>query len=110
MGGFFDAPAKEKQLAQSEKLISAPGFWDDSEAAQKVVQQRSRIERALARQKAFETGVSDAEVLFEFALTDAESAKAKLLASAGPRYRNRARFSKSGRARFLGHLTQFLDE
>src|SRR5687768_1977139 len=36
---------------------------------------RSRIEKALEQQKDFETGVSDAEVLFEFAETDAESAK-----------------------------------
>lgn len=73
MGGFFDAPAKQKELDESEKLISAPGFWDDSEAAQKVVQQRSKIERALNRQRGFETGVSDAEVLFEFAESDAAS-------------------------------------
>jgi len=37
------------------------------------VQERSRIERALQRQENFETGVSDAEVLFEFAETDAGS-------------------------------------
>lgn len=74
MGGFFDAPAKRQELDESEKLISAPGFWDDQESAQKVVQQRSRIEKALARQQAFETGVSDAEVLFEFAAEDADSA------------------------------------
>ena len=49
------------------------GFWDDSEKAQKVMAQRSRIERALQRQKDFETGVSDAEVLFEFAESDADS-------------------------------------
>ena len=36
---------------------------------------RSRIEKALTRQAAFETGVSDAEVLFEFAAEDADSAK-----------------------------------
>jgi len=36
---------------------------------------RSRIEKALQQQKDFETGVSDAEVLFEFAETDADSAK-----------------------------------
>ncbi|MFT3745933.1 MAG: peptide chain release factor 2 [Pyrinomonadaceae bacterium] len=74
LGGFFDAPAKQLELDESEKLISAPGFWDDPEAAQKVVQQRSRIEKALSRQKAFETGVSDAEVLFDFAAEDADSA------------------------------------
>jgi len=74
LGGFFDAPGKQADLEKSEKLISEPGFWDDQESAQKIVQQRSRIERALGRQKAFETGVSDAEVLFEFAAEDADSA------------------------------------
>ena len=74
LGGFFDAPAKEKELAESEKLISEPGFWDDQAGAQKVVQQRSRIERALKQQAGFETGVSDAEVLFEFAAEDPDSA------------------------------------
>ncbi len=74
LGGFFDAPGKQADLEKSEKLISEPGFWDDQESAQKIVQQRSRIERALGRQKAFKTGVSDAEVLFEFAAEDADSA------------------------------------
>lgn len=35
---------------------------------------RSRIEKALQQQKDFDTGVSDAEVLFEFAESDADSA------------------------------------
>lgn len=35
---------------------------------------RSRLEKALDRQKAFETGLSDADVLFEFAEADADSA------------------------------------
>src|SRR5688500_939013 len=35
--------------------------------------QRSRIERAIQAQKDFETGVSDADVLFEFAETDDDS-------------------------------------
>lgn len=75
MGGFFDAPAKRAELESSEKVISEPGFWDDQEKAQKVVKQRSRIERALKQQAEFDTGVSDAEVLFEFAAEDADSAK-----------------------------------
>ena len=74
MGGFFDAPRKKAELEKIEKQISDPGFWDDSESAQKVMGRRSRIERALQRQKDFETGVSDAEVLFEFAAADADSA------------------------------------
>jgi peptide chain release factor 2 len=73
LGGFFDAPGKQKQLEKLEARISGQGFWDDSEKAQKVMAQRSRIERALQRQRDFETGVSDAEVLFEFAESDADS-------------------------------------
>ena len=75
MGGFFDAPKKREELEKLEAQISEPDFWSDQEKAQKTVQQRSRVERALQQQENFETGVSDAEVLFEFAETDASSAK-----------------------------------
>jgi len=73
LGGFFDAPKKRAELETLEKQISEPDFWDDSEKAQKIVQQRSRVERALAGQSKFETAISDAEVLFEFAQTDESS-------------------------------------
>ena len=74
MGGFFDAPTKRTRVEVLEKQISDPDFWNDSEKAQKIVQERSRLERALGGQEKFETAVSDAEVLFEFAETDADSA------------------------------------
>jgi peptide chain release factor 2 len=73
LGGFFDPPGKEKELERLESQISTPEFWNDSEKAQKIVQQRSRIEKALEQQKTFETAVSDAEVLFEFAQSDESS-------------------------------------
>ena len=74
MRGFFDAPTKRAKLEKLEKQISAPDFWNDSDKAQKIVQERSRLERALEGQGKFETAVSDAEVLFEFAETDQDSA------------------------------------
>ncbi|HQU82939.1 MAG TPA: peptide chain release factor 2 [Pyrinomonadaceae bacterium] len=73
LGGFFDAPKKRAELEDLENKISEPDFWNDQEKAQKTVQQRSRIEKSLQRQEDFETGVSDAEVLFEFAQTDENS-------------------------------------
>jgi peptide chain release factor 2 len=73
LGGFFDAPAKRIELEKLESQISAPDFWDDSAKAQTIVQQRSRIEKLLSAQEQFETAVSDAEVLFEFAETDENS-------------------------------------
>lgn len=75
MGGFFDAPRKETELENLEKQISEPDFWNNQERAQKIVQERSRIERALQAQEKFETAVSDAEVLLEFAESDENSLK-----------------------------------
>jgi peptide chain release factor 2 len=73
LGGFFDQPKKRVELEKLEAQIAAPEFWNDSAAAQKIVQQRSRVEKALSQQENFETAVSDAEVLFEFAETDTSS-------------------------------------
>jgi len=73
LGGFFDAPRKRAQLEKLEQQISATGFWNDSDAAQKIVQQRSRLEKALEQQENFESSVSDAEVLIEFAASDESS-------------------------------------
>ena len=75
MGGFFDAPGKQAELQKLEAEISKPEFWNDQEKAQKVVQQRSRIEKALQLQKDFDTALSDADVLIEFAESDAQSAR-----------------------------------
>jgi len=63
----------EKRLAELEATISEPDFWSDSGRAQKIMSQRSRLEKEIDRQKQFETGISDAEVLFEFAETDEAS-------------------------------------
>ena len=73
MGGFFDAPTKRIELEKLEREISEPDFWNDSAVAQTIVQKRSRIEKLLSAQENFETAVSDAEVLFEFAETDENS-------------------------------------
>lgn len=73
LGGFFDAPAKRQELEKLEQEIAEPNFWNNQETAQKTVQLRSRLERQINRQDSFETGISDAEVLFEFAETDENS-------------------------------------
>ncbi len=73
MGGFFDAPAKRARLEDLESQIGEPDFWNNSDKAQKLVQERSRLERGLESQEKFETAISDAEVLIEFAETDEDS-------------------------------------
>lgn len=72
-GGFFDPETKRKELARLEDEISKPDFWNDQEKAQKVVKQRSRVERAIETAEAFGRDTDDAAVLFEFAAEDEAS-------------------------------------
>jgi len=72
-GGFFDVPARREELGRIETQASEPDFWSDQEQAQKLLQQRSRLEQKLGRQQSFETQIADAGVLFEFAEQDEES-------------------------------------
>ena len=58
-----------------EAQASAPDFWNDQEAAQKLLQNRSRLEKQIERQEHFESQIADAEVLFEFAEEDETSIK-----------------------------------
>jgi peptide chain release factor 2 len=62
-------------LNKIEAQASAPDFWNDQEAAQKLLQDRSRLEKKIERQEHFESQVADAEVLFEFAEEDETSIK-----------------------------------
>jgi peptide chain release factor 2 len=61
-------------LEKLETLASAPDFWNDQEQAQKVLQQRSRIERALNTADRQARLVDDIAVLFDFAAEDEASA------------------------------------
>ncbi len=72
-GGFFDVPAAREQLNAIETQASAPAFWNDQEAAQKLLQKRSNLEKKVQRQEQFDATIADAAVLFEFAEEDPES-------------------------------------
>lgn len=71
--GIFDLPAKQAELKNIEHLAAAQDFWNDQAAAQKILQNRSRLEFVINRQQKFVTAIDDASVLLEFAETDASS-------------------------------------
>ena len=56
-----------------EAQASTPDFWNDQEAAQKLLQDRSRLEKKIERQEHFQSQIADAEVLFGFAEEDETS-------------------------------------
>lgn len=73
LGGFFDVAAKREELTALEAQASAPDFWSDQEAAQRILQERSKLERVVTRQEEFEASIADAAVLLEFAEEDEAS-------------------------------------
>ncbi len=74
-GGFFDVAAGREALTRIENQASSPDFWNDQEAAQKLLQKRTILEKKIQRQEHFESQMADAVVLFEFAEEDEESLK-----------------------------------
>ncbi len=54
-------------MKELEDKISAPDFWTDQAASQKVLQERKRLSRILAEDKEVDTLVSDLDTMFELA-------------------------------------------
>jgi peptide chain release factor 2 len=62
-------------LQKLEAQTAAPDFWNDQEKAQKVLQQRARLEKSITTAQGQARMVEDIPVLFEFAAEDESSAR-----------------------------------
>jgi peptide chain release factor 2 len=66
-GGIFDAPALKSKLQETEAQTAAPGFWNQPEKSQKIMQQRKRLEESLGNEQRIGVLTSDLDTLFELA-------------------------------------------
>ncbi|TCP52241.1 peptide chain release factor 2 (bRF-2) [Tumebacillus sp. BK434] len=66
-GGLFDLPAKKQRIAALEEMMSAPAFWDDQEAAQKVISENNALKGSVDRMEKFQGEFDDLEVMLELA-------------------------------------------
>ncbi len=66
-GGFFDVPGLDAALESLNDRTLAPGFWDDPEGAQKVLQERAKLEDKIARFKKLAAEVKDLRELVDMA-------------------------------------------
>lgn len=73
-GGPFDVDAKQRQIDALEHKTSAPGFWNDQMAAQRVVKEVAALKGPLTEIAALERRAGDLEVLVEFAQDTGEKA------------------------------------
>ncbi|MDE3178395.1 MAG: peptide chain release factor 2 [Acidobacteriota bacterium] len=63
----FDAPRLRRELAAIEKQMEDPAFWQNQEAAQKILPNRRRIEEALETDKTLASRVADIDAYLELA-------------------------------------------
>ena len=66
-GVIFDAAKKKQELSRTEDQISAPDFWSQPEKSQKVMQDRKRLEEAVADDLRVGALTEDIDTLFELA-------------------------------------------
>lgn len=66
-GGSFDTPAIGEQIGHLENQSLNPVFWEDAEAAQRIMQELNDLKEGRARFAQWESRVADANVLREMA-------------------------------------------
>ncbi|HHH76082.1 MAG TPA: peptide chain release factor 2 [Phycisphaerae bacterium] len=73
-GTLFDYPTRKEKMAQLEKRMGLPGFWDNQEAAQIVVTELKTVKALVAPITDLMAKIEDIIVLHELAI-EAESAE-----------------------------------
>lgn len=71
-GGIFDIDAKERRLFELESIISSPDFWDDNEAAQRLLKEQSSLQQAIEEWKRCRSSLDDAKALYEMAIEEGD--------------------------------------
>jgi len=70
LGGIFDFDRRQEELEEVNRELEQPGIWDDPENAQKLGQERSRLEKIVVTIEELDSGLNDAEELLEMSLEE----------------------------------------
>lgn len=73
-GGIFDFDQRKEDLEEVNRELEQPGVWDDPDKAQKLGQERSRLEKIVLTIEELETSLSDAEELLEMSVEENDEA------------------------------------
>ncbi|MCR4579816.1 MAG: peptide chain release factor 2 [Treponema sp.] len=65
--GRLDSAAIDKSIAEKEKLTEAPGFWDDHEAAERVMSQIRRLKGRVEPWRKLLADMDDLDAMYELA-------------------------------------------
>jgi peptide chain release factor 2 len=85
-GGIFDLAEKRARLEEIDAISQAPGFWDDPDNAQSIMQERGEISDLIERIEGLFENLEDAGVFLELSAEaggdpDSEAEAERLVAS-----------------------------
>jgi peptide chain release factor 2 len=70
LGGIFDFDRRKEELEEVNRELEQPGIWDDPDNAQKLGQERSRLEKIVLTIENLESSLNDAEELLEMSVEE----------------------------------------
>jgi peptide chain release factor 2 len=70
LGGIFDFARRKEELEEVNRELEQPGVWDDPESAQKLGQERARLEKIVVTIEDLDTGLNDTEELLEMSVEE----------------------------------------
>jgi peptide chain release factor 2 len=76
-GSIFDPEGKAARLAELDKIMAKPGFWDDAQQTKDVGRERTELEQAVKSVTSLQGLLEDAETLLELAQEEGDKASAK---------------------------------
>ncbi len=65
LGGRFDLDDKKSNIASLEEEMTHPGFWDDNDAAQKIIHQLNSLKNKVERYEKIDNRLEDSFALYE---------------------------------------------
>ena len=73
-GGVFDSASIDKSIEEKNKLTETPGFWDDHEAAEKVMAQIRRLKNRVEPWRKIIADLDDIDAMYELAAESGDPA------------------------------------
>ncbi len=70
LGGIFDYDARKEELDEISRELEQPDVWNDQERAQKLGQDRARLEAIVVTIEKLNSGLADAAELLEMAVEE----------------------------------------
>ena len=70
LGGIFDFDRRKEELEEVNRELEQPGVWDDPENAQKLGQERARLEKIVVTIEELDTSLNDADELLEMSVEE----------------------------------------